>query len=194
MFETRQERVSDRVQIYVLMRNGQELSFADVIELWQSDEAFRTHFLMLLCESPFDAYRWETPAVTRDTTDRRFEFVLLNSPRLARPADRKTYSEYFGNANDDDVVVFDNLSKDSTLVSPVPPGPNAPFSDLASFVRSASDSQRHSLWRKVGQTMQRKINERPVWLNTAGGGVAWLHVRLDSRPKYYGYAPYKSRK
>ena len=25
----------------------------------------------------------------------------------------------------------------------------------------------------------------------AGGGVAGLHVRLDSRPKYYAYAPYR---
>ncbi|MGI9175867.1 MAG: DUF6940 family protein [Rhodothermales bacterium] len=24
-----------------------------------------------------------------------------------------------------------------------------------------------------------------MWLSTAGGGVSWLHVRLDSRPKYY---------
>jgi hypothetical protein len=26
---------------------------------------------------------------------------------------------------------------------------------------------------------------RAVWLNTEGTGVSWLHVRVDSRPKYY---------
>jgi hypothetical protein len=31
----------------------------------------------------------------------------------------------------------------------------------------------------------------PEWLSTAGAGVSWLHVRLDDRPKYYGYAPYR---
>ncbi len=31
------------------------------------------------------------------------------------------------------------------------------------------------------------------WLNTEGGGVAWLHVRIDQRPKYYHYAPYKTK-
>ncbi len=36
------------------------------------------------------------------------------------------------------------------------------------------------------------IGHTPLWLSTAGGGVAWLHVRLDSRPKYYGYSPYKT--
>jgi hypothetical protein len=27
--------------------------------------------------------------------------------------------------------------------------------------------------------------------STAGAGVSWLHVRLDDRPKYNGYAPYR---
>ena len=30
----------------------------------------------------------------------------------------------------------------------------------------------------------------PTWVSTAGGGVAWLHVRLDSAPKYYTHRPY----
>ncbi|MFL6237620.1 MAG: DUF6940 family protein [Thermoanaerobaculia bacterium] len=25
-----------------------------------------------------------------------------------------------------------------------------------------------------------------------GAGVSWLHVRLDDRPKYYGYGPYRT--
>jgi Family of unknown function (DUF6940) len=29
------------------------------------------------------------------------------------------------------------------------------------------------------------------FFSTAGAGVAWLHVRLDDRPKYYGYPPYR---
>ena len=35
------------------------------------------------------------------------------------------------------------------------------------------------------------VQTLPIWLNTAGGGVAWLHIRLDHRPKYYRYLPYK---
>ena len=27
--------------------------------------------------------------------------------------------------------------------------------------------------------------------SAAGAGVSWLHVRLDDRPKYYGFLPYK---
>jgi hypothetical protein len=39
--------------------------------------------------------------------------------------------------------------------------------------------------------MHQRVSAKPVWLSTAGGGVAWLHVRLDDRPKYYAHAPYR---
>ena len=51
--------------------------------------------------------------------------------------------------------------------------------------------QVRALWRVTAQEMLRSIGERPVWLSTAGGGVAWLHIRLDSRPKYYSFEPYR---
>jgi hypothetical protein len=41
--------------------------------------------------------------------------------------------------------------------------------------------------------MARRVGRQPVWLSTAGAGVAWLHVRLDDRPKYYGHGPYRQR-
>jgi hypothetical protein len=28
-------------------------------------------------------------------------------------------------------------------------------------------------------------------LSTAGGGVDWLHMRLDDRPKYYRHLPWR---
>ena len=50
--------------------------------------------------------------------------------------------------------------------------------------------QQHALWQSVGEAMARRVGAKPVWLSTAGAGVSWLHVRLDDRPKYYGYVPY----
>jgi hypothetical protein len=31
----------------------------------------------------------------------------------------------------------------------------------------------------------------PLWVSTSGLAVPWLHLRLDARPKYYGFEPYK---
>ena len=39
--------------------------------------------------------------------------------------------------------------------------------------------------------MEARIGIQPIWLSTAGMGVPWLHVRLDSRPKYYAFGPYR---
>ena len=74
---------------------------------------------------------------------------------------------------------------------PCPRGDLDAYGHLAAFVRGAPDSQRDGLWRSVASAMRRRVNAKPVWLSTAGDGVAWLHVRLDDRPKYYAFTPYR---
>ena len=65
------------------------------------------------------------------------------------------------------------------------------YGHLAAFVRLAPERQRQALWQSVGEAMARRVSTKPVWLSTAGAGVSWLHLRLDDKPKYYGYAPYR---
>ena len=94
-------------------------------------------------------------------------------------------------SSSDDVVTFPNLGGDAIMVVPCPRAADSVYGHLASFVRNAAESQVHSLWQSVGEAMRKRLSEKAVWLSTAGLGVSWLHVRLDSRPKYYGYAPFK---
>ncbi|MDY6782300.1 MAG: hypothetical protein SW833_07080 [Cyanobacteriota bacterium] len=193
MFDSTLEILNgDRIRKYALWQNAERLCYARVLELWQVDKEFRSFFLSLLSDVPFSAYRWETPAIANSSINRPFEFVLLDSPGLARASDAATYREYFTTDDrDDGIVVFDNLGKDATLVVPSPRASNSAYPHLATFIRRAPDAQKHGLWRIVGRTVQHQLRDRPLWLSTAGGGVSWLHVRLDSRPKYYGFKPYK---
>mgnify|MGYP002385156654 CR=1 FL=1 len=69
--------------------------FVDVIRGWQEDATFRVFFNALLANAPYSAFRWETPAVTSSTVMREFEFVLLNSPGLARPPDPNAFAAQF---------------------------------------------------------------------------------------------------
>ena len=184
----------DRVHKYVVARNGRLVSRVDAWGLWQCDEAFRSLFIALLSDSAFAAYRWETPPVTTATANDSFEFVLLNSPGLAARPDTTSFAEHFSSDDaEEGIVVFDNLGGDAVLVVPSPRGPVSAYTELAAFVRGAPVSQIHALWRAVGRTMHERVSARPLWFSTAGGGVAWLHIRLDSRPKYYGHAPYTIR-
>ena len=169
-------------------RDDAPVSYREVLRAWRDDEPFRTFFLRTLADAPFAAFRWETPPVSSRDVDRPFEFVLLDEPGLPDDADPRAFSGQFAAAREgESVVAFTNLGKDATLIVPRPAGPNTAYGHLAAFVRRAPDAQKHDLWRVVGQEMERRLGDSPVWLSTAGMGVAWLHVRLDSRPKYYGF-------
>ncbi len=189
-----------RVHKYTITDNSKPIPYTEVLNLWQSDPKFCSFFISLLSESPFSAYRWETPPITKDTVKRQFEFVLLNYSTLAHNPDKMTFEDYFTTDDvNNGIVVFENLGKDAKLVVPSPINSNtspggttfSAYSHLAAFMRNGLDAQKHSFWRIVGETVQQEISDNPLWVSTAGGGVAWLHVRLDSRPKYYGYNLYK---
>ena len=77
------------------------------------------------------------------------------------------------------------------MVVPCPIAEEEAYTHLGCFVRGAPQSQQRALWHEVGLAMEHRAGDAPVWLSTAGGGVAWLHVRLDDHPKYYAHAPYR---
>jgi hypothetical protein len=116
------------------------------------------------------------------------------------------------------VATFSNLGRDAVLVAPcplapatssAPPSSSAPaygeYAHLAPFVRRAPAAQVHAFFQAVGAAALARLelnaadatsrattsSAKPVWLSTSGLGVFWLHVRLDDRPKYYTYAPFK---
>ena len=175
---------------YSLTKEGLPVCRGDVIRAWQSDGEFRKYWYGLLAASEFAAYRWETAPVTLGTLQQPFEFVLLDYPALVRHVDADSFAEHF--RDDKDVVAFSSLGRDAYLVVPCPRGDDELYGHLATFVRRAPSTQQDVLWRTVGDAMLENVGAVPTWLSTAGMGVAWLHVRLDTRPKYYGHLPYKS--
>ena len=63
-------------------------------------------------------------------------------------------------------------------------------------MRGAAKEQQQLLWSLVAEQLQMRLysgpRSSPVWLNTDGSGVPWLHVRLDSKPKYIKHAEYRA--
>ena len=60
--------------------------------------------------------------------------------------------------------------------------------------RTGSDPQMHDFWIEVGRQMEARLAEKPsekIWMSTCGTGIYWLHLRLDSKPKYYTYTTYR---
>jgi hypothetical protein len=186
-----EELASERGLKFFVDLEGKPATFRDVLHGWRDDESFRSMFNALLANSPFSAFKWETPAVSRHTVTQPFEFVLLDSPSLVRPPAPHVFAEHFARSPEKDVLVFPNLGGDAIMIAPQQRSAASAYGHLAAFVRAAPQTQRQALWRLVGETMLERVGAKPVWLNTAGGGVSWLHVRLDERPKYYGFGPYR---
>jgi hypothetical protein len=192
MWTTNCEKLPDTLGLrFSIARAGQTLSFADVVGAWQNDAGYCEMFNGLLAEAPFEAFRWESPGMTAETMSQPYQFVLLDSPGLASRPVRAAFAEHFDKGIND-VVAFKNLSGGATMVVPCPVAEDEAYGHLAAFVRLAPAHQRRSLWQAVGREMAHRVSAKAVWLSTAGAGVSWLHVRLDDRPKYYGYAPFRN--
>ena len=182
-----------QIRRFQLLERGKRLRYLDVVGLWRTDKAFRVFFMSLLAEAPYSAYFWETPAVTAASVEQSFEFVLVDSPGLANvKPDPGAFRQYFQSAaSNTEIVAFANLGNDAYLIAPCPRAPLCAYPHLAAFIREAPDHQKHALWQAVGKALERRLGGRPLWLSSAGLGVYWLHLRLDSSPKYYSFRPYR---
>ena len=186
------EITKNKAYKYILTRGGNQIRYAKFLTLLQQEQSFRSFFIESLANIPLRAYHWETPAVTVSTTDQPFEFVATRSPGIDLQPDPGPFRQYFSNTGTNGVAVFNNLGNDAKLIAPEPVDGQEDhnYSHIAVFTEEAPIEQQHKLWKRVGRVTEKQLSEQPLWLNTAGGGVAWLHVRLDSRPKYYLHQPY----
>ena len=164
----------------------------------------------------WDAVFFETKGASKlNHETKSMEFVLVKAPaeRFQR-ADSDTFQSQFSscstsnkNENYSHVCAFDSLRGDARLITPLPPSSSSTnkhthndphiddYTDILSFVRSVSYSPLNAivmdhLLQLTLREYHKLLNMEPastVWLSTSGLGVSWLHIRLDSRPKYYSY-------
>lgn len=176
-----------------LLENGAPLSCARLLQLWTDVPAFADWYSHRLRDAHLPAFFWEHPPLTRAHLDKPAEFVLLNAPGLdGIRADPSAFREPLRNAPEGRIATFPNLGGDATLVVPRPVGGADRYGHLGDFLRHAPVEQVLELWRVTGRAMTEALGQAPVWLSTSGLGVPWVHVRLDSHPKYYQHRPYAS--
>jgi hypothetical protein len=175
-----------------LFRRGRAASFAEVIAAWRDDADFRAFFAGELAATDQPAFFWEMPPIRRGQTGWACEYVAIRSDSLARlPPDEDAFAAKF-EASKDTVVTFRNLGGDALLLAPRPMGDPRSYAHIAAFLRAAPEAQRQELFRVLGQAIDGELQRARdrIWISTSGLGIAWLHVRLDSYPKYYQHRPY----
>lgn len=172
---------------------------------------------LIIQEAPYKAFRFETPAVSPNTvSSTQFEFVLVDDMNLfyfaatPRPVYFEEHLSSPSCKNEEHDLpagcVFTNLGGDATLVAPLDWSPPSSeiysrcYGHVANFFRGAPEQQVLEIWKMLGNILRDELltpskagaSDIPLWFSTAGTGVPYLHFRLDSRPKYYHYDPFKN--
>lgn len=180
-----------RASLYALHRAGAPLTYGDALRRLAGDADFRACLTALIADSGYVALRWETPPIRRTTLDRAFEFVLVDDPCLETAPEPEVFEGYFAELPAATTVrAVSNLGRTGLLIVPRRLGDPRVYTHFVAFLRSAPAEQVDALWQCVAATALGAIAEEPLWVSTAGGGVAWLHVRIERMPKYYNYRPY----
>lgn len=191
MWEARTLEVASGKRIQLFQDNS-PLSFRGLFSLLERDVEFRQWYSRTLTDCSFEAFFWEHPPFSTDTFDHEAEFVLLNGPSLASiKPEPAPFESQFESQTRGDVLVFPNLTGDALLIVPRPVGQLEAYPHLAAFLRHGPPTQVQAVWQSVARVVREELSPTPRWLSTAGLGVSWLHLRLDTRPKYYRFEPYK---
>src|SRR5699024_6495415 len=175
---------TDQNQKFRIEEDDSPITYKQFLMLLENSTHFRTFYNQSLAASPFEAFLWENKPVSQSSLDQLYECNIIDSPFLVdQQPDLQTFQSHFKSHKQ--VVSFPNLGKDAQLIAPCPINDPDTYTHIGCFVRRAVSKQIDQFWQLTARQMLDELGEAPKWLSTSGLGVFWLHVRIDSRPKYY---------
>lgn len=206
-FSIEKESYSEKTDLYRIFKGEEPLTYNILAQDLESETENILKGLIsdILKDSQFKAFFWEfAPVVPIEAKDTAVSFAITQSKQLEKiEQNSRPFKKHISKARelDVDVAVFKSLGGDAELIIPAPSANDEMlgyYSHIAGFVRNGKETEIFSLFRVLGN----KLNERfidkekmrsakPLWISTSGLGVYFLHLRLDSRPKYYVHKPFK---
>lgn len=195
LFTKNIKALSQDQDILTLNQDGQLLTFFQVLTLWVQDQDFRKFYWQTLIKHGGNGCFWEHPRLTKISANEPYKCVITRTEsftRFAASPDRFRAKMKVGTS----VSAFLNLGRDGLLIIPNESQDDASVNcrDLIAFCSSAPEEWLHEFWERVGKEALKILAENSPrqFLSTHGFGVLWLHVRLEERPKYYHYRPFKN--
>jgi len=73
---------SNSQEEYHVMENDQGITYRRFLELLGTDRTFMEIFRKTLAKSKFNAFKYETPPISKLLIDNLFEFILVNYPGI----------------------------------------------------------------------------------------------------------------
>ncbi|KAL3911632.1 MAG: hypothetical protein SGARI_001553 [Bacillariaceae sp.] len=183
-------------------------SVADWIDKMKfNEDGIAENMTDILRSTPYASFRFEMPGVSFETAKNTpFEFVLVEDVDLFEFGESQNdgpFQEYLKCPPERPAATsFVNLTGDAILVAPydwksagarVTNARSNYHGHIANFMAGATMEQAVGLWEFVATQFEEalaKDTTETLYLSTAGDGVAWVHFRIEDRPKYYQYGPY----
>ncbi len=184
--------------IYRLRYYNKLFSWKSIFDLVNINKSFVQSLINILYSNPFDEYLLEFSPVSFSTLDSTvFEFVIIKTSGFGVNAEIDTFKPNDLDTNSNEIKVFPNLSGDSILISPCYNKTKNidDYIHIGRFIKSSIDSeQKNKLFDTMFAVYKKELEKTPnknLWLSTHGKGVAWLHLRIDPKPKYISWQNYK---
>jgi hypothetical protein len=116
----------------------------------------------------------------------KYQEVFIESQSLNNLTQNYTpFLEHINNSQEKYVIVFNNLSGDTRLLIPKPIK-NKDFTTIKDFIDNASETQQVHFWKQVALEIHDMLKHHDkIYVSTHGTGIYYLHLRLDTYPKYY---------
>ena len=139
------------------------------------------------------SFFWETSPINNKMNN-EFDEKFIESDILNKMKQNYlSFEDKIKKTNNKNVLSFYNLSKTSKLVIPYPKK-GKKFTTLKQFMDNASLKQQKLFWKKVVSSIKSMLKKYDkVWISTHGTGVPYLHVRIDTYPKYYLTKKFRNR-
>lgn len=161
------------------------VTLENFFKLLSTNQLFREIIVTIFVNSEFEYVYWQFPIYSTSTKNylAHFDFVQSTSFKSANPID---FVDKFVNKAHGEIVMFNNKSGDTDLISVVPTkfkDVNSTCSDIMSFMVNCNQTLKSNMLKTIGIEMLKKKN--PCYLSTHGKGVEWIHIRICDKPKYY---------
>src|SRR5689334_11715857 len=144
---TRRSIPENRGETIALAVDGRSLSVGEGVDGWHEDQGFRDLFIAELAASPYSAFFWEMPPVSRDELSKPFECAMIASEALAHMrADESDFAEHLLAATAS-VASFRNLGGDALLIAPTKISGTDCYAHFAGFLRDGPREQQHALFQ-----------------------------------------------
>lgn len=180
--------IADRRTALIIFVDKQSIPFSweNIAQALIDDASFRDRWNQTWANLPFD-FEWK-PVPIHPYTAQTHPFFAIVFPSTFQPADSTDFQSYLQGLKKEGLTAyFPNFSGDAHLLIPRETGA---YGHIATFCRTAPTAAKQALWQRVGELCTNAIAQQtPVWCNTHGHGVPWLHIRFDKRLKYASFPP-----